>query len=153
MGWFLGWWIFHLCISQSKINGHCLAQLPSYEKSKISTDATGRQALCRVWHTHYNSLLNSSRDISKNEILKRRVAAVDYVDRYNVRDISRVISKLKKNKSPGADMLCGEHFIYASDKLHVMLTMLFNSISLHENIRSHHLGIYWVCRWKRIKPS
>ena len=24
---------------------------------------------------------------------------------------------------------------------------------LHKNIHSHHLGIYWVCRWKRIKPS
>ena len=27
------------------------------------------------------------------------------------------------------------------------------SHSLHKNIHSHHLGIYWVCRWKRIKLS
>ena len=25
--------------------------------------------------------------------------------------------------------------------------------TLHKNIHTHHLGIYWVCRWKRIKPS
>ena len=71
--------------------------------------------------------LFSSSYISKNEIVKECVAAVDYVDRYNVSDISRAISKLKNNKSTGADMLCSEHFIYANDKLHVMLTMLFNS--------------------------
>ena len=28
-----------------------------------------------------------------------------------------------------------------------------NNITLHKNIHTHHLGIYWVCRWKRIKPS
>ena len=59
--------------------------------------------------------------------VKERVPVVDYVDRYNVSDISRVISKLKKNKSPGADILCSEHFIYASGKLQVMLTMLLDS--------------------------
>ena len=25
--------------------------------------------------------------------------------------------------------------------------------TLHKNIHTHHLGIYWVCRWKRIKLS
>ena len=65
-----------------------------------------------MWHNHHNSLLFSSRDTSKKESVDERVAAVDYVDRYNVSDISRVISKLKKNKYPGADMLCSEHFIY-----------------------------------------
>ena len=27
------------------------------------------------------------------------------------------------------------------------------TLTLHKNIHSYHLGIYWVCRWKRIKPS
>ena len=31
-------------------------------------------------------------------------------------------------------MLCSEHFIYASDKLHVMLTMLFNSAIIHGHL-------------------
>ena len=65
--------------------------------------------------------------VTEKERVKQRVAAVDDVDRYNVSDISRAISKLKRNKSPGADMLYSEHFTYLSDKLHVMLTMLFNS--------------------------
>ena len=97
-------------------------------------DATGPQDICRMWHDHYSSLLNSSRDISKKESVKERVAIVDYVDRYKVSDISSAISKLKRNKSPGADMLCSEHFIYASDKLHIMLTMLFNSAIIHGHL-------------------
>ena len=68
-----------------------------------------------MWHNLYNSFLTTSTDVSKNESVKERAAAVDYVDRYNVSDISRAISKLKKNKSPGADILCIECCIYASD--------------------------------------
>ena len=72
-------------------------------------------------------MLTSGRDTSKKASVKEHVAAADYVDRYNVSDISRAISKLKKNKSPGADIICNEYFIYATGKLQVMLTMLFNS--------------------------
>ena len=59
--------------------------------------ATGPQDICRMWPNHFNSLFNSSRDISKKVSVKEREAVVDYVDRYNVSDISRKISKLKKN--------------------------------------------------------
>ena len=90
-------------------------------------------------------LLNSSRDISKKECVKERVAAVDYVDRYNVSDISMAISKLEITKSPGADMVCSEHFIYASDKLHVMLTMLRNSMLCNNEMskiaKSHQMTL------------
>ena len=36
-------------------------------------------------------------NVSKKEIVKECVAVVDYVDRYNVSDISSAISKLKWN--------------------------------------------------------
>ena len=88
---------------------------------KLCNDAPCAQDTCGLWHDHYSSLLNSSRDISKKESVKAHVAVVDYVDRYKVSDISSAISKLKRNTSPGADMLCSENFRHASDKLHVML--------------------------------
>ena len=32
-------------------------------------------------------------------------------------------------------------------------TPVTHIVPLRKNIHTHHLGIYWVCRWKRIKPS
>ena len=67
-------------------------------------------AECGIITITVSSLQLYSYIITK-ESVKGRVAAVDYVDRYNVNDISRAISKLKRNKSPGADMLCSKHFL------------------------------------------
>ena len=83
-------------------------------------------AIC--WHSF--SLVRKS--------VKERVAVVNYADSYNVSDVSRAISELKKNKFPGADMLCSEHLIYASNKLHVVLIMFNTAIMyghLHDSSR------------------
>ena len=38
---------------------------------------------------------------------------------------------MKRNKSPGADSLTSEHFIYADEKVNVLLSLLFNCMTVH----------------------
>ena len=92
---------------------------------------TGSQEICNMWKGHFTSLLNSCRDFSKRESVVKRVAVVAYVDRYKADDVAKAIKELKNNKSPGADMLTSEHFLYASEKLHVLLSLLFNCVNIH----------------------
>ena len=44
---------------------------------------------------------------------------------------AKAIKELKRNKSSGADMLTSEHFLYASEKLHVLISLLFNCVNIH----------------------
>ena len=83
-----------------------------------------------MWKGHFTSLLNSCRDFSKRESVEKRVAVVAYVDRYKPDDVANAIKELKRNKSPGADMLTSEPFLYASEKLPVLLSLLFNCVYL-----------------------
>ena len=92
---------------------------------------TGSQEICNMCKGHFTSLLNSCREFSKRESVEKRVAVVAYVDRYKPDDVAKAIKELKRNKSPGADMLTSEHFLYASDKLHVLLSLLFNCVNIH----------------------
>ena len=92
---------------------------------------TGSQEICNMWKGHFTSLLNSCRDFSKRESVEKRVAVVTYADRYKPDDVANAIKELKRNKSPGADMLTSEHFLYASEKLHVLLSVLFNCVNIH----------------------
>ena len=92
---------------------------------------TGSQEICNMWKGHFTSLLNSCRDFSKRESVEKRVAVIAYVDRYKPDDVAEAIKELKRNKSPGADMLTSEHFLYASEKLHVLLSLLFNCVNIH----------------------
>ena len=80
--------------------------------------ATGSQEIWNMWKNHFTSPLNSCRDFSKKESVEKRIAAIDYLDRYNPNDVAKAIKELKKNKSPGADTLTSEHLLYASEKLH-----------------------------------
>ena len=53
---------------------------------------TGSQEICNMWKGHFTSLLNSCRDFSKRESVEKRVAVVDYVDRYKPDDVAKAIN-------------------------------------------------------------
>ena len=51
--------------------------------------------------------------------------------KFDVGTVSKCISDLKLNKSKGKDNIKSEHIKFASDYLHVLLTLLFNSMLNH----------------------
>ena len=124
----------NLLCKDSRIFWKEIEQIAGNKKScpaQTIDGATGSQEICNMWKNHFTSLLSSYRDFSKKESVEKRIAAIDYVDRYNPNDIAKAIKELKKNKSPGADTLSSEHFLYASEKLHVLISLLFNSVNIH----------------------
>ena len=84
-----------------------------------------------MWHEHFNSLLNSCTDFSRKESVLNQINTVTDVDRFNVKHVKDAIKELKKNKSPGADMVASEHYIHACEKVNVLLSLLFNCVMIH----------------------
>jgi hypothetical protein len=84
----------------------------------------GPKNITKMWKDHFQTLLNSSSDISKKNSVKQRLKTVYYIERFNANEVNEAIRTLKKNKSSGADGLNSEHYIYASEKMHVFLCML-----------------------------
>ena len=52
----------------------------------------------------------------------------------SLEDVTAATTKLKNGKSPGFDKLQSEHYIFASNKLHVLLSMAFNCMIIHSYI-------------------
>ena len=56
-------------------------------------------------------------------------------ERIGCNDVNEAIGKMKKNKSPGLDHLTSEHFVYASDRIIVvLLTIFFNAMLMHGHL-------------------
>jgi len=87
--------------------------------------ATGDIQICDMWRDHFSSLLNSTKDTSKKNSVLNRLSQLDdaSVPCFNTADVSQAIHKLKKGKAVGCDGLTSEHFIYASMKVAVLLSL------------------------------
>jgi len=106
---------------------------------KLSTVATtidgvtGTADICEMWHNHFKSLLNSSKDISqKCSILNELNADLEYkCHTYSPYEVKDAIKALKKGKSAGLDDLSSEHFLYAHEKIFLLLSFVFNAMLIH----------------------
>ena len=105
-----------------------------------------------MWKGHFTSLLNSCRGCSKRESVEKRVAVIDYVDRYKPDGAAKAIKELKRNKSPHHYVLTSEHFLYASEKLHVLLSLLINCVNIHGYLPTHlmELSLSLLSRTTRV---
>jgi hypothetical protein len=95
-------------------------------------NVTGIQDITKMWQEHYEKLLNSSSNKNKHEVLKELdECGVSSTDKLSVNDIIAAVKKLKSGKSSGLDNLNSEHYIYASDRLYVLLTLFLNLCFIH----------------------
>ena len=49
----------------------------------------------------------------------------------NVKEIQDIIHAMPVGKSPGYDSVSNEHFKYANEKLHVLMSLLYSSMLIH----------------------
>ena len=49
----------------------------------------------------------------------------------NVKDIQDIIYAMPVGKAPGYDSVSNEHFKYANEKLHVLMSLLYSSMLIH----------------------
>jgi hypothetical protein len=95
-------------------------------------DTSGQKNICDMWKGHYKSILNSSKDTPlKQDILNKLQSCTSSDAPFTPAEIVSVIKELKNGKASGRDGLQSEHFKYGSDKLNVLLCLLFNCMVLH----------------------
>jgi exonuclease III len=98
--------------------------------------ATGENAIATMWKEHYSAILNSSRNtnVKQNVMKELEQVELDSNDMCTPVDVEAAICKLKKNKALGLDGIASEHFIYASKKVAVYLSLLFNCMMRHGHV-------------------
>ena len=105
-------------------------------KSEIATtvnNVTGIHNITNMWQNHYKELLNSCSidNNSRNNILQNVKDCDMANEKILYTDVASAVKKLKCGKSSGLDNLNSEHFIYASERLYVLLAILFNACLIH----------------------
>ena len=98
--------------------------------------ATGSEDIAGMWKNHYDKLLNSCNDHTDKAAVLKRVENVLLKDEYlfTVEDVKECVKHLKKGKSAACDQLQAEHLQYASTRVSVLLSFLFNAIVVHDFI-------------------
>jgi hypothetical protein len=122
-----------------KVNGSGRAPLAS-----TVNGVSGNQNIANMWHTHYKELLNSSKNTASKPAVLRELESVSsdnfaYDLIFAPNDIQKAIKSLKKGKSAGKDGVASEHLIYSSERINVMLSLLFNCCVSHAYLPSNLL--------------
>ena len=96
--------------------------------------ASGVENVKNMWLHHYQFLLNSIPgspvNIKKiNEYCSNVQLNVQMI--VNVKEIQDIIHAMPVGKAPGYDSVSNEHFKYANEKLHVLMSLLYSSMLIH----------------------
>ena len=113
--------------SVSKIN----AKTPPRPSSV--NGCNGDANIVEMWRKHYKDLFNDVHDNKDQNFVEEMIDSCNYVNDFIVspNDIRCAISKLQMGKAAGSDLLSAEHYIYASDKVSVLLSMCFTAMLVH----------------------
>ena len=87
-----------------------------------------------MWREHYASLLSSVNNNLQEEPVKSFIKSRDTsceVPVISVGEISNAISDLPSGKAVGADNLSCEHYKFSSNRLHVLLALLYSAFLIH----------------------
>ena len=112
----------------NKVNSEYSPPLP-----QTIDGVTGKKQIVNLWKNYFQGLLNTSNDLSKKADVDRALYNCELPEGsfFTSNDICAAIKKLKSGKSPGLDKLSSENFKYASERLFVMLSLLYNACLLH----------------------
>ena len=95
--------------------------------SKIN-DCVGDNDICKMWQDHYQSLLNSVKSLEHKTSVTNTLSSME---NEAILDIVNALKSVNKGKACGVDGLAAEHFIYADERIHVILSILFNCFISH----------------------
>ena len=80
-----------------------------------------------MWQDAYQSLLNSVKSLEHKTSVTNTLRSIEN-ESLEIRplDIVNALKGVNKGKACGVDGLDAEHFIYADERIHVILSILFN---------------------------
>ena len=80
-----------------------------------------------MWQDHYQSLLNSVKNLEHKTSVTSTLSSIEN-ESIEIRplDIVNALKSVNKGKACGVDGLAAKHFVYADERIHVILSILFN---------------------------
>ena len=103
-------------------------------------DIHGEQEVCNMWAQHYEELLNCVNNHSdKNfvdDFINANKGTVDTIPHITVDDVKKHVLNLKRGKAAGFDSISAEHFIFASSRVYILLSLCFNAMIRHGYVPS-----------------
>ena len=107
--------------------------------SKIN-DCVEDTDICKMWQDHYQSLLNSVKNLEHKTSVTSTLSSIEN-ESIEIRplDIVNALKSVNKGKACGVDGLAAEHFIYADERIHVILSILFYCFISHGYLPSEFM--------------
>ena len=96
--------------------------------------ATGHTNIAELWRSHYCGLLNSTPPSSISQQIKNTISKCEDTEIVSAQEVAVAVKDLKLGKSCGLDSLAAEHFRYASEKLHILLSLCFTCMLRHSYV-------------------
>ena len=89
-------------------------------------NVTHKKNVPNMWRTHFESLLNSSKDISLKSCVVQVLSKPEgyFFERFTASDVIEAVKSIKHGKSAGVDDSYGEHFIHAHECINVLLRLV-----------------------------
>ena len=110
--------------------------------SKIN-DCVGDADICKMWQDHYQSLLSSVKNLEHKTSVTTVTSKLSFIENGSIEirplDIVNALKSVNKGKACGVDGLAAEHFIYADERIHVILSILFNCFISHGYLPSEFM--------------
>ena len=99
--------------------------------SKIN-DCVGDTDICKMWQDQYQSLLNSVKSLKHKTSVTNTLRSIEN-ESIEIRPVGIVnaLKSVNKGKACGVDGLAVEHFSYADERIHVILSILFYCFISH----------------------
>ena len=99
-------------------------------------DCVGDTDICKTWQDHYKSLLNRVKSMEHKSSVTNTLRFIEN-ETIEIRpfDIVNALRSVNQGKACGVDGLAAEHFIYADERIHVILSILFNCFISHGYLR------------------
>ena len=98
--------------------------------------ATGSRNITEMWRSHFKEILNSCNDFKDKPCVSCVVNKPEALSfcRITPDEVSEVAKTLKLGKAAGLDNLTNEHFRYCHESMYVLLSLLFNSMLIHNHL-------------------
>jgi len=108
-----------------------------------------------VWRENYESILNcADQSKYKNKVTTTLCnAKFDSGMHVSVAEVADATKNLRKGKSSGSDGLTGEAFIYSSQRLHILLSLVFTSTLTHGYLPKYMIASVIIPLIKKIKKT
>ena len=107
--------------------------------SNIVEGHEGANDIAVFWKDHFQKILTSNKRLSLNSNYFLEFDNEMYV---NEKEVTSIISKLKKEKSAGPDKLSNEHLIFSSNILHKLLSLLFTAMFKYSIIPTKLMNVF-----------